>query len=87
MQSPERIIIIRERLQAAFSPEKLDISDDSAAHVGHVGSQGGAGHYTVMISASCFKDMTRVAAHRVIYDCLADLIPEEIHALQIKMLA
>jgi BolA protein len=81
----ERIIVIRERLQNAFSPTELDVIDDSAKHVGHAGSAGGAGHYTVIIAADCFRAVTRVTAHRQIYAVLDDLIPAEIHALQIKL--
>jgi BolA protein len=81
-----RIEIIRERLQLAFTPTHLEITDDSEKHRGHVGSRGGAGHYTVIISAANFMGKTRVAVHQEIYTVLADLIPHEIHALIIKIL-
>lgn len=81
----ERHALIQERLQKAFSPTYLEIIDDSAKHIGHVGSSGGAGHYTVVIAADCFKQLSRVSAHREIYAILSDLIPKEIHALQIKI--
>lgn len=79
----ERIDIIRERLQRAFSPVKLEVIDDSEHHRGHAGSQGGAGHYTVVITADCFKGLSRVEVHRKIYQELNDLIPQEVHALRI----
>jgi BolA protein len=81
----DRIQVIKQRLQQAFSPEKLEIIDDSEKHRGHAGSQGGAGHYTVIISADSLKDKSRIDAHREIYQVLNDLIPHEIHALQIKI--
>jgi BolA protein len=81
----QRIEIIRKRLQDAFAPTSLDIIDDSEKHKGHAGSQGGAGHYTVIIEADCLKKKSRVAAHREIYRVLNDLVPHEIHALQIKI--
>ncbi|MDR3492191.1 MAG: BolA family transcriptional regulator [Gammaproteobacteria bacterium] len=86
MESAERIVIMRDRLQNAFSPDVLDIIDDSEKHRGHEGSRDGAGHYTLKISAPSLRAKSRVAAHREIYALLADLIPTEIHALQIIIL-
>ncbi len=79
------LLIIRKRLQAAFSPEKLEVIDESHKHKGHAGSQNGAGHYAVTISAECFKNLSRVDAHREVYRVLSDLIPEKVHALSIKI--
>ena len=86
MNTTERMNIIRQRLEAKFSPNQLDIIDDSEKHKGHPGSMGGAGHYTVMIGADCFAGRARVAVHRDIYDALSDLIPQEVHALRIQIL-
>ncbi|MHB1949724.1 MAG: BolA family protein [Gammaproteobacteria bacterium] len=81
----QRIEIIRQRLQHAFAPEQLEILDDSEQHKGHAGSRGGAGHYTVIIAADCFNNLSRVDSHRKIYAVLQDLIPHEIHALKINI--
>jgi BolA protein len=81
-----RIDIIKERLQKQFAPQKLEVIDDSAEHVGHAGAEGGAGHYTIIISAESFKNKSRVDAHREIYQVLDDLIPKEIHALRIRII-
>lgn len=86
MTSSERIKIMTERLQQAFAPSHLEIIDDSHHHVGHAGAQGGAGHYALVISADCFKNKSRVEAHREIYRVLNDMIPHEIHALRINIL-
>ncbi len=86
MTPDQRIATIQQRLRQAFSPIQLEIIDDSEKHKGHAGSQGGAGHYTVMIAADHFKQKSRVEAHREVYAVLADLIPHEIHALQIKFM-
>jgi BolA protein len=79
-----RVELIRSRLQDALSPEVLEITDDSHMHVGHAGAQGGAGHYSVHIVASAFVNQNTVARHRLIYDALNDLMPDQIHALSIK---
>lgn len=81
----ERIAVIKKRLTEKFSPTRLDVIDDSEKHKGHAGSAGGAGHYTVIISANCFSGKSRVDIHREIYDVLNDLIPHEVHALRIKI--
>ncbi len=83
METTQRIAIIHERLQNALSPTKLEIIDDSEKHRGHVGSRDGAGHYTLKISAICLQGKSRIDAHREIYALLNDLIPTQIHALQI----
>lgn len=76
--------VIYQRLQNTFSPSELEVIDDSHKHKGHAGSRNGAGHFTVKIHAECFKNQSRIIVHRQIYEVLADLIPEKIHALQIK---
>lgn len=85
MNPEQRIKIMTERLAQAFTPSHLTIQDDSALHRGHVGAQGGAGHYTVYIVAECFINQSPVDVHRQIYAVFADLIPDEIHALSIKL--
>jgi BolA protein len=85
MLPAERAQTIRLRLQEKFSPTALEVIDDSADHIGHAGSRDGAGHYTVVISATAFKEKSRIDTHREIYAVLADLIPHEIHALIIKI--
>lgn len=82
----DRIHLIKEQLTHSFSPTQLEVLDDSDQHKGHVGSQGGAGHYTVIIAAEYLNNLSRVEAHRKIYSVLQDLIPNQIHALKIKIL-
>jgi BolA protein len=85
MTPADRMATIQTRLQKEFAPTVLEVIDDSHLHVGHAGSRDGAGHYTVVVVAECFNGKNRVAVHREIYAVLADLIPLEIHALQIKL--
>lgn len=79
-----RVELIRNKLQNALSPKSVEITDDSHLHAGHAGAQGGAGHYSVNIVADVFKDLNTVARHRLIYDALNELMPDQIHALNIK---
>ena len=85
MKPAERIQKIRELLTATFSPTLLEIKDDSHKHVGHFANHQGAGHFSVQIASAFFEGKTRVEAHKMIYQALSELIPSEIHALQIKL--
>ena len=67
---------------ASFQPISLDIKDDSAMHAGHAGNTGG-GHFTVKIVSSQFSQKSQIIRHRLIYQALNDLIPQQIHALSI----
>lgn len=86
MNANEKLELIKSRLTAAFQPSLLEIHDDSDQHKGHAGHGGGGRHFSVVISASCLKGKSRVEAHREVYAQLDDLIPNEIHALKIKII-
>jgi BolA protein len=75
---------IRQQLTEKLSPTQLEIIDDSAAHVGHVGAKGG-GHYTVSIAAPLFEGKSRVECHRLVYQSLGNVVGNEIHALSIRV--
>ncbi|WP_050466823.1 BolA family protein [Herbaspirillum chlorophenolicum] len=81
---PERI---RERLIATFSPSQCLVEDESALHAGHAGAASGGGHYRVRLVSNLFEGKNRVNRHRLVYDCLSDLMQQEIHALAIVALA
>ena len=78
-----RIEMIRERLTRAFTPEHLNIIDESHLHAGHA-SAGGAGHFTVEIVADAFDGKNLIERHRLVYDAVDDIMNTEIHALSIK---
>ena len=67
---------------ASLQPISLDIKDDSALHAGHSGNTGG-GHFTLKIVSSQFSQKSQIIRHRLIYQALTDLIPQQIHALSI----
>ena len=83
MTAAERRAQITERLTAAFAPVHLEVIDDSAQHAGHAGAQGGAGHYRVRILSERFRGLAVLARHRLVYEALRPLIPDQIHALSI----
>ena len=67
---------------ADLQPISLNIKDDSALHAGHEGNTGG-GHFTLKIVSSQFSQKSQIIRHRLIYQALNDLIPQQIHALSI----
>jgi BolA protein len=80
--------ILRQRLQERLAPTRVEVLDESAAHLGHAGQDGtGAGtHFRVRIASPQFAGRPKVACHRLVYDALRDYIERErgIHALAIE---
>jgi BolA protein len=68
------------RLQAALTPERLEVQDDSHLHAGHAGAREGR-HFSVRIRSARFAGLSRVARHRLVYDALGPLASQGIHAL------
>ena len=83
----ERIEKIRSRLTATFTPLECQLVDDSHMHAGHAGAASGAGHYSLRIVSDRFDGLNRVARHRLVYDCLGDMMTSDIHALNIIAMA
>lgn len=79
-----RIEELRGRITSALGADVVDLQDDSAKHRGHAGARGGAGHYSVVVVASCFAGMARVDRHRAVYDAVGDMIPTQVHALAVR---
>jgi BolA family transcriptional regulator, general stress-responsive regulator len=87
---------MRTKLDAAFAPSRLEITDDSARHAGHAGAkahaakQGGAAqgvgetHFDIVIESAAFAGMSRLACQRAVYDVLAEELAGPVHALSLK---
>jgi BolA protein len=82
-----RVDRIRDRLQAAFQPTRLDVVDDSHRHEGHPSVRDGRGHFTVVIVAAGFAGMSKLDRHRAVYDAVQDLMATDIHAMSIHAFA
>lgn len=80
----QRLPAIRAALEAAFTPERLEIRDDSHRHAGHAGARDGRGHFHVEIVSAAFAGMTPIQRHRAVYAALGELMTTDIHALQIR---
>lgn len=81
-------IEIRRKLQETFSPDLLEVVNDSHRHAGHAGSPGtGDSHFNVAMVSSVFEGLNRVDRQRRVYECLADELKGPVHALALKLRA
>jgi len=76
---------MQDLLTKAFAPKKLEIINDSHHHAGHSGDDGsGESHFTVVIEATEFSSMTRLARQRAVIAALGDIVGDRVHAVAIK---
>lgn len=80
----DRVAVIRECLQNALQPVMLEITDESSQHIGHPGAAAGGGHFSVKIVSDHFTGKSTIERHRMVYQAVHDLMPQEIHALSIN---
>jgi BolA family transcriptional regulator, general stress-responsive regulator len=71
---------IEQLLTGAFSPDFLEVIDESHKHIGH-GAPGG--HFRVNIVSARFRGKKSLEVHRMIYQAL-EPARSSIHALSIK---
>lgn len=76
---------IRARLVATFAPSVLEVINESEKHRGHGGYSDGESHFRVVIKASAFADMSRVARHRAVHRALGEDLVGRIHALALEI--
>ena len=81
-----RVERIHALLQAALAPLDCQVEDESHLHAGHAGAASGGGHYRVQLVAERFEGLGKVARHRLVYDALHEMMPQEIHALAMTLL-
>jgi len=76
---------ITNKLREAFSPESLDVTDESHLHEGHAGHRpGGETHFRVYIVSKAFEVKSRIERHRMINATLSKELAGSVHALAIK---
>ncbi|MCJ8324016.1 MAG: BolA family transcriptional regulator [Rhizobiales bacterium] len=79
--------IIQQKLNKAFSPEFLQVIDESSQHAGHSGwREGGNTHFKVEIKAASLAGKTRVAQHQAIMRELKEEFADTLHALSIDIM-
>lgn len=79
--------VIENKLNAALSPEHLEVIDNSSQHAGHAGANpNGESHFGVVVVASTFEGQNRVQRQRMVYEVLAEEMAGKVHALELKTL-
>lgn len=79
---------IRQKLEVEFSPEELEIIDESESHLGHAGYRdGGQTHFRLRMRAARLSGKSRIAQQRAVYACLKEELEAEdgIHALALDV--
>jgi BolA family transcriptional regulator, general stress-responsive regulator len=76
--------VITEKLSAAFTPQSVEVKDESHQHAGHAGHRpGGETHFRVYIVAEAFRGKSRLERHRMINAALVTELQNGVHALAI----
>ncbi|MDZ5699098.1 BolA family protein [Chelativorans sp. M5D2P16] len=84
---------IEAKLKDRFSPERLEIINESHLHAGHHHTAAGQEetfdgtgetHFRVRIVSPAFAGMSRVERHRAVNDALAEELKGAVHALAIE---
>ena len=77
---------IEAALRAAFTPQVLDVVNESHMHAGHAGDDGtGETHYAVRIQSAAFDGMSRIARHRAVHAAIGKDLMAQIHALSLDI--
>jgi BolA protein len=75
---------IIQKLREAFTPDGLEVTDESHLHEGHAGHRpGGETHFRVYIVSPAFKGKTRIERHRMVNAALSAELAGSVHALAI----
>lgn len=77
---------ITAKLNAALSPERMALINESHMHAGHQEKFDGKGetHFRLRIVSPAFAGKTRLERHRAITALLGDEMAGELHALAIE---
>jgi BolA protein len=83
-RNAERMRRIEQLLRERIGAVRVEVVDESALHAGHAGARGGAGHFRATVVSPRFAGLSRVAAQRLVYGALAEMMGAEIHALSLR---
>lgn len=78
-------ILIEKKMRDNFSPDSLEVINESHLHAGHQPGFDGKGesHMRIRLVAEAFNEMSRVNMHRAINALLGDEFAAGLHALAI----
>jgi BolA protein len=77
---------LQSKLAAQFSPESIEIMDESYKHRGHAGFKPeGETHFKIAMVSVRFEGKTRVERQRMVFDVLKEEMQHRIHALSLHL--
>lgn len=89
-----RTAVTEQKLREAFSPERLEVVNESEQHAGHHHDgrphQHGGGaetHFRIRIVSSAFTGKSRLDRHRAVNEALDEVIKDGLHALAVEAAA
>jgi BolA protein len=77
---------IHDLLATGLATDIIEIVDESHLHAGHAGAASGGGHFRIRVVSSRFEGVNKVGRHRLVYDCLREMMQQDIHALAMALL-
>ena len=78
---------IRTKLENAFSPQHIEVKDESHLHAGHAGArEGGESHFRILLVTAAFEGLSRVSRQRAVNEVLKAELAGPVHALAMKTL-
>ena len=86
MEKLDRARAIEDALRLRLEAEHVAVIDQSSLHESHLGTQNGGGHFQIVVVSEHFRGLSRLAAQRVVYKALGELMETEIHALSMRTL-
>ena len=86
MDASHRAQAIEDALRTKLNARHVAVIDQSSLHEGHLGAQSGGGHFQVLVVSDRFRGLSRIAAQRIVYEALGELMEEDIHALSMRTL-
>ena len=77
---------LKSKLEKAFSPQSLEIVNESHLHAGHQEHFDGTGetHLRIRIVAPAFEGMNRIDRHRAVNALITGEIARGLHAVAIE---
>ena len=79
-----RVRAIEDALVHGLEADFVEVVDNTAGHANHAGAEGGGGHFAVVVVSPAFRGLSRIAAQKLVYETLADLMANDIHALSMR---
>jgi len=84
VQPSQRVRAIENVLVHGLEAVHVEVVDNSAGHADHLGAKDGGGHFAVVVVSKAFRGLSRIAAQKLVYETLAELMTEDIHALSMR---